>query len=101
MDPSALLITEVAGMVIVAVVLTAILVRGTPRPSTVHALAPAREAPGLPVAIFCPLAAAPMKVHLGIVGERRQPAFAVLQCEYFADGPVTCERECLQAAVPA
>lgn len=115
MDPLIASLILFAGLILVAASMTALVVTESPGsrglrqtltlPEPLSAAAEAVPArPGVsavPVSIFCPDRVAPASVRLGVTPREESPALTVLQCEYFEDGPVTCDMSCLTATVAA
>lgn len=115
MDPLIASLILFAGLVLVAASMTALVVTGSPgshpipetrpRPETTSAAGAAQpgrpRVTAVPVSIFCPDRVAPASVRLGVTPREESPGLTVLRCEYFEDGPVTCDMSCLSATVAA
>ncbi|NIP57926.1 MAG: hypothetical protein GWN82_08580 [Gemmatimonadetes bacterium] len=115
MDPLIASLILFAGLILVAASMTALVVtespgsralretRSRPRPvAAADEVEPARpRVTAVPISIFCPDRVAPASVRLGVTPREQSPALTVLQCEYFEDGPVTCDMSCLSATVAA
>lgn len=135
MDPSALLMAQVAGLILVGLALTVVLVRrgrrrwrggaaeaavvaassgGVPSPVVSRSVFRDESAllegeargvravgPGALVAIFCPRTTALAAVRVAAAPGVEGPELALLACEYFPDGGMSCRRECLAKAVAA
>lgn len=101
MEPLVASLILFAGLILVAGSMTGVAVSGTPRslPVVNEGRLPAPSPVSL--SVLCPETREVADVRLGVDAAGSPLDLTVLACEYFDDGPVTCEMACLGAPVPA